>query len=118
MRPALVLAGAGVAAVLLLTASAVVSLVSDPEIQGCAAATADLRTANSVHQDALEALDRAVIRARRDGPAEAGVAAASLRVDQLKREFAAARDEFALLCHYPDNPPQRPPLSTTPRELP
>ncbi len=112
MRPALVLAGAGAAAVLLLTATAVVSLATDPEIRDCAAALADVNTANSAHQDAMRLLEG---RFRRGGPA---ADEARLQVALAKGELDAARARLQLLCHYPDNPPQRPPLSTTPRELP
>lgn len=104
VRPALVLAGAGVAAIL-LTSAAVVRVATDPEIRDCAAALAAMNTANRTHQDALEVLDRATIRARRDGAEQAGVGAATATVKQVKRDLDAARDEFALLCHYPEPTP-------------
>jgi hypothetical protein len=111
VRPALVLAGAGAAAVL-LTGAAVIRVVTDPEIRDCMAASTAAGEANSAHQDAQRLLEG---RFRRGGPP---ADEARLHVALAKGELDAARARLQLLCHYPDNPPQRPPLSTTPRELP
>lgn len=95
MRPALVLAGAGVAAVL-LTAAAVARVTTDPEIRDCAAAVVAMNEANHAHLDAMRTLEG---RWRRGGT-EAEVA--RLHVDLAKGELDAAQARFQLLCHYPE----------------
>jgi hypothetical protein len=119
MRLVAALVAAAVTSLVLTAVVAVVHVATDPEIRDCAAAVAAVDAANRAHQDQLQALDYASVRARRDGPEAAGVPVASLRADQTKHELEGARDEFTLLCHYPD-PSSQPPTATapTPRELP
>lgn len=111
MRPTPVLVGAGVAAVLLTAAAA----VQGGDVPDCGSARAARDAANSLHQDALATLDRAVVRARRDGEG-AGVPAARLLTEQAKADLDATRAAVALLCLYPN--PGAPALATSREEPP
>lgn len=113
MRPALVLAWAGVAAVLLTAVIAVVSVARDPEVRDCADALADARTANGSHQAALSNLaDLATPRGGRERGTEAEVDEARRRAAQTELAFDAAVAEVTRLCHY--DSPSQPPTATTP----
>lgn len=94
MRPALPLAGAVVATGVLLA----VAWTLPAPVADCASAGTAVDSTNSAHQDALRNLERASVRARRDGPEAAGMPAAQSRVDQAKAELTAARGASAALC--------------------
>jgi hypothetical protein len=84
----------------LLTAGALASVQGD-EPRDCAGATDRVAAANAAHQDGLTLLDRALVRARRDGAQEARVPAARARSEQTEAELDAARADLVVLCHYP-----------------
>lgn len=90
------LAGAATAA-LGLTGVATARVATDDSVQGCVTALAEVRVANDRNQDALQALDRALLRERRhDVPA----AAERLHAERAQAELDAHRAAVGLACHY------------------
>lgn len=78
-------------------AVAAIRLATDPAIEACFDANAEVRRASDAYQDELVSLDRAGIRARRDdAPIEPAV---QLRADQAKAELDVARVALQLACH-------------------
>lgn len=116
MKLVAALVAAAVTSLVLTAVVAVVHVATDPEIRDCAAATSAVDAANDANQDAMVVLDRAELRAHRDGDDSARPA--QLRAQQTQAELDAARAAFQLACHY--YAPSQPPTAAvpTPRELP